>query len=55
MAKTHRVRVNCICPTWINTDMGKMALSYSNDRLQEMVKQATLLRWKVDIIKGTIM
>ena len=44
MAKTDGVRVNCICPTWINTDMGKMAMYGSTDRVMGMVKQATLLR-----------
>jgi len=44
MAKTDGVRVNCVCPTWINTDMGKMAMSDSDDRVKEMVKRSTLLR-----------
>lgn len=44
MAKTDGVRVNCICPTWINTDMGRMVISDSSDRVREAVKCATLLR-----------
>ena len=44
MAKTDGVRVNCICPTWINTDMGKMAMYDTTDRVMEIAKRATLLR-----------
>ena len=44
LAKTDGVRVNCVCPTWINTDMGKMAMFDTDDKTKEMVKRATLLR-----------
>lgn len=43
MAKTDGVRVNCVCPAWINTEMGKMAMSDSNDKVKEAIKHATLL------------
>ncbi|XP_065919441.1 15-hydroxyprostaglandin dehydrogenase [NAD(+)]-like isoform X2 [Dysidea avara] len=38
------VRVNCVCPTWVDTDMGNMVLGeYASDRVKETVKRATLL------------
>ena len=37
--------MNCVCPTWVDTDMGNMVLGeYASDRVKETVKRATLLR-----------
>ncbi|XP_065883422.1 15-hydroxyprostaglandin dehydrogenase [NAD(+)]-like [Dysidea avara] len=41
IAKSDGVRVNCVCPTFADTDMGKVALKV--DRIKEIVKHGALL------------